>query len=238
MEAALSYSFDFKSVDVSDSSLLNDACVATSPAFPSAPQSSVRSCATFRVAKGLQRVEEVRDFYKSQEIWYEANLTEVLRLEIASARSLSSGDVDLALQHARDACELEIRAVSKLLPTSTSLYFLPGTAFGGVMLLHVASDSTLLSKTSTSAPALWKESDRMFSSCLNATGRPRLPLCLLGRARANRELGRRDEAASMYELLLRGWSSSAGTMGFECNEIVAEAKEYIDENGKSYFQQA
>merc|ERR1719343_1913710 len=90
------------------------------------------------VLMALKRIREVQEFYVQQGIWYEANLTASLWYQVASSANLVQGNLTKALMLAKHANDLEIEAVSVLLPTSTSFYFIPGTAFYGMLCLLLA----------------------------------------------------------------------------------------------------
>lgn len=187
-------------------------------------------CPGFVAQMAIQRIQEVRDHYMKDQRWYEANLTEVLGIEVKSARALSSGHLELALQLGQQASELEVQAVAALLPSSTSLYFLPGTAYNGALALRL-STTPWATRTGRSETLL-KVALRSFDQCLAPAGRPNLSACLLGRARTARALssGPCSRGATLdYMQLMKNWLGSDLGEPAEhgCREAYGEVKDYM-----------
>lgn len=135
---------------------------------------------------------------------YERLLSESVSAQVGAAFAYADGDVARALEISMEARQLEVAAVDVLLPTSTSLFFIPGTAFDGVLSLKVAERA----RTPNEKRALLTRASDAFQHCLSPQGRPNLPLCLIGGARAASGLGRHAEASTLYRTLLSTWKDS------------------------------
>lgn len=114
-----------------------------------------------------------------------------------------------------------------LLPSSTSLYFTPGTAYQGAFILRVATVAGHGAVSSTSRgsrsplelriPGLRNKTTPLdllaiattaFEQCLEE--RPNLPLCQLGAARANAMLKVKAKSQRHYKGLLSTWGAFKG----------------------------
>jgi len=208
------------------------------------------SSASCAVLMARQRIHDVQQFYLSSKTWYEANLTAVLDLQVASSAALSAGNLTLALSLAKQAGDLEWAAVDVLLPSSTSVYFIPGTASYGILALRVAEMANTMKEKSGSddaglnsdaIDALLKQAKKAFERCLAPEGRPNLSLCLLGAARVERliesqgmEKGQEEEEESrtkeFYKRLMQNWveGGDGGKAAEEgCADAWEEATEFL-----------
>ena len=155
-------------------------------------------------------------------------------LQVSSAAALSKGDLVAALDLSRQASALEVAAELLMLPSSTTLFFIPGTAFHGVVALRIAAAAAI--RTTSSAPllglggatvrSLLKEASASFDACL--LGRPNLSACLLGSARAHSALGEKKAARAAYAQLLAGWQAVKGGVPAKqsCKKAWKEAQAY------------
>mmetsp|Transcript_57161 Transcript_57161/g.99976 ORF Transcript_57161/g.99976 Transcript_57161/m.99976 type:complete len:851 (-) Transcript_57161:116-2668(-) len=185
-------------------------------------------------AMAVKRISMVHQKYLDEHIGYESNLTSAVLAEVKSAASLVVGDLAGALRFAEQARDDEIRAVQFFVSTSTSLYFIPGTAWHGIMCLRLLQgDAAKLPK----APReLLNDAKASFAHCLSPAGRPHLSACLLGAARVEQELwklqgrtGRSPEAQAFYDQLLTLWGKSRRVKSDPpaadvCDEAWKEAK--------------
>ena len=205
-----------------------------------APVPGMAPCSDSISLMAVQRILQVQKQYASLGIWYESNLTLALAYEVRSAMALSAGNLPAAIDLAALAAQSENNAV--LLPASTSLYFTPGTAYRGALMLRVASvaaaRSAAIRKISlaaamklrvpglldnTTAVDLLSVAVTSFEQCLE--GRPNLPLCQLGAARANALLQAKNQAKVHYKALLSTWGAFKGQPAQkECQEAWLEAR--------------
>ena len=148
---------------------------------------------------------------------------------------MSKGDLVAALTLARRASALEVAAELLILPSSTTLFFIPGTAFHGIIALRIAlaSAQTMPFASSTlaldgaTAHSLLKEASASFDACL--LGRPNLTACLLGSARAHLALGEKKKARAAYAQLLAGWQAMKGEVRAKqsCKKAWKEAQAHL-----------
>jgi len=186
------------------------------------------SCADAIVHVALKRLRAVQAHYAtSNATQYEASLTASLVAQVASAAALAGGELRVAMEQAEAAAAAERAAPALLLPISTSVFFVPGTAFHGAMALRVhalqQAAAATASPSGRTQPALLAAAAASFDDCLAPAGRPNLPPCLLGAARAARALGN-DSAAGHYQRLLQVWTDAPPA----CGTARAEAEAYAD----------
>ena len=156
--------------------------------------------------------------------------------QVSSAAALSKGDLVAALTLARQASALEVAAELLMLPSSTTLFFIPGTAFHGVVSLRIASvaaaqtspsASSTLALDGATAHSLLKEASTSFDACL--LGRPNLSACLLGSARTQSAQGDKKKARAAYAQLLAGWQAVKGGVPAKqsCKKSWKEAQAHL-----------
>lgn len=190
----------------------------------------VPGCPSHVAQMALRRIEKVKAAYEMQKVKYETMLTEVLAFEVRAARALASGALSKAMKLSAQASGLEAEAVKYLLPSSTSLYFLPGTAFHGVMAYRMSSSPWAME--AGSQKELLQSAAASFDECLSPQGRPNLAVCLLGKARvATQQAGGEctKTATAAYKQLRIVWlGSEVGKPAREgCTEAWAEAANYL-----------
>ena len=141
-------------------------------------------------------------------------------LQVSSAAALSKGDLVAALDLSRQASALEVAAELLMLPSSTTLFFIPGTAF------RTTSSAPLRGLGGATVRSLLKEASASFDACL--LGRPNLSACLLGSARAHSALGEKKAARAAYAQLLAGWQAVKGGVPAKqsCKKAWKEAQAY------------
>ena len=210
------------------------------------------SCSDAIALMALDRIHEVQQHYFSLGIWYESNLTLSLVFQVRSAIALSSGRLQAAIDLAERAARYETAAVP--LPTSTSLFFTPGTAFHGALALRIASvampgpgrlntasspqaeltEALIMIpglRDGTSVGDLLLTATKAFEQCLE--GRPQLPLCQLGAARSLSHLPQREAEAKAgahhYQGLLSTWGAFMGEPASrDCKAAWLEARSSVE----------
>lgn len=191
-------------------------------------------CIDSVVAMAVERIRMVHQKYLDQNIGYESNLTSAVLAEVNSAASLVVGDLAAALRFAEQARDDEIRAVRYFVSTSSSLYFIPGTAWHGILCLRLLQGD--VAKLPKEPRELLNDAKASFAHCLSPAGRPHLSACLLGAARVEEKLwklqgrtGRSPEAKVFYDQLLTLWGESRRVKSDPpaadvCNEAWKEAE--------------
>ena len=134
--------------------------------------------------------------------------------------ALTAGNLSDALLWAEAARDLETSATSFLLPTSTSLFYIPGTAFHGILSLRIAQGASL--PDGWTRGKLLRTAADSFDLCLSSMGRPNLPPCLIGAARAASALGD-ESAAHHYNRLVAVWDAPPPA----CSLALEEARAFL-----------
>ena len=122
-------------------------------------------------------------------IHYEASF--VRQLGQVDLLYIARGDMDTASSTLSAATALEKDAPDIILPSSTSVFFMPSSAWEGVLRLAFFKRND--SETAAAASA--------FAQCLTYAGHPNMPFCLIGRARTA------ESAATYYLELLKQWGA-------------------------------
>ncbi|GAB5364185.1 hypothetical protein AAMO2058_000947400 [Amorphochlora amoebiformis] len=179
-------------------------------------------CAGEMGAWAREVVGEASEVYKRIGMKHEQLQMDNLQLQIDSVRYYAAGDLESAVQKAQMSSQTTEEAMHNLVPTSTSLMFIPGTAFYGIMSLMAAAETMDSNKRNS----YLKSSIEGFSSCLQPLGRPNHLLCLLGKARAAKALGDKSTASSSYSAFMASVAEDG-----ECAPSVAEARKYLNSKG-------
>ena len=167
-----------------------------------------------------------------------------LCLSRRSAIALAAGQLQAAIDLSQIAANYENAGIA--LPTTSPLYFTPGTAYQGALALRVASvaaaasaspldatggrmkRSTIPGLKNTTVADLLSTAASAFEQCLE--GRTKLPLCQLGAARSNAKLGgakAKAKAQSFYRDLVATWGGFKGQPARkECSVAWREAKSW------------
>jgi hypothetical protein len=173
-------------------------------------------------AFAIQRIDEAIAHYASAGIMYEQTLSQSVRAQVRSASAFANGNHTGALAWSAKARDLELAALAYFLPTSTSLFFVPGTAFDGSMSLVVANTTA----DHAVRRALLLRAKGSFAHCLSPHGRPNLPICHIGAARTALALGDSGLAQAHYRGLVSTWANSS-TAAAACSPALAEAAAHL-----------
>ena len=187
-------------------------------------------CISDTALVGAKRITDAEDFYSSSGVAFEAANTRALKLQLTAVQKLLQGDVEGALADSEAASEAENAAVTDLLlPTSTTLFFLPSDAVDGMVAGWAAAAAPASSPEQL--PYL-QRSQTSFERCLEPLIRPNHTVCLLGLARVSAALQDRPTAKFAYSRLLDIWGrgvddSGAAFLTNPCSPGIAEATAYI-----------
>ena len=120
---------------------------------------------------GAKRIAEAADYYSAGGVPFEAANARALKLQLTALQKLLAGDVDGALADSGEAASEEGDAVSDLLlPTSTTLFFLPSDAVDGMVSGWAAAATPASSPDQI--PYL-QRSQASFERCLEPLIRPK-----------------------------------------------------------------
>eukprot|EP00211_Chloroparvula_japonica_P003781 CAMPEP_0119123466 /NCGR_PEP_ID=MMETSP1310-20130426/3410_1 /TAXON_ID=464262 /ORGANISM="Genus nov. species nov., Strain RCC2339" /LENGTH=707 /DNA_ID=CAMNT_0007113297 /DNA_START=40 /DNA_END=2163 /DNA_ORIENTATION=+ len=181
--------------------------------YPATMTTLPSGCIPEGVVAAKERLFEVALSYKNQTLKYEESLTLALLMQVQAMEEFNLGDIERARLLAKTGAELEREASRSILPTSTTLYFIPGDAFYGWILLASATPTET---------AVNQAAEDAFASCLSPLIRPNNSLCLLGHARASARLGHVEAARIAYTALLSLWKEDSN-----CGEARTEAQNYV-----------
>jgi len=189
--------------------------------FTTKPCDSASGCISERVAASLHVLERAREHCASVGRVHEGAGVRALELQVRALMALAQNNGSGALDLLGEAAAVEEKMQSSLVPSSITLFYLPSTAIEGTIrlaLLRSGQRAQLVKCENTPAMAV-----RAFSRCLEPLIHPRMPLCLLGRARAFRRVGNATAAARDYRQLL----SDGEWDGAECEAGLGEAKAFL-----------
>jgi len=179
------------------------------------PLGKMVDCIDSIVGMAVKRISMVQQKYLEDQIGYESNLTSSVLAQVHSAASLVAGDAQGALKFAEQSRDDEKRAQSFFLPTSSSLYFIPGYLWHGMICLRLLEADAPPAPRPKETMELLKEAQASFAYCLSPAGRPNHTACLLGAARVEDHLwkleghsGRSPKAANFYKTLLVVWGGA------------------------------
>jgi hypothetical protein len=172
-------------------------------------------CVGPRVAAALTIIDGAAAHYTNLGIHYEANFAEQLGFQVRGLLHIVNGDTTAASAALSAATALERDARGIILPSSTSVFFMPSSAWEGV-LRH-----TLMSSATDAAAA----AAEAFAQCLSDDGHPNMPLCLVGSARLSSDSA---SSSTRYLELLKQWGAlQNGTLSLprcECSALLEEAR--------------
>jgi len=181
--------------------------------------SSEDGCLAERVALSLSVIGRALQHYDDVSQRHEAACVRALMLQVQSLVALANGNTSAAMRLVSEAAAIEDGATALLLPPSVTLLFLPSAALEGALRL------LLLGRNTTGhAPQAARAAVAAFERCLAPSAFPRMPLCLLGRARALVHAGDKEGASASYTQLLREseWEEDEA----ECGRGLEEARVY------------
>ena len=187
--------------------------------------SSAAGCVSGRVSYALMIIDEAELHYSSREIHYEANFVKQLGLQVRAFQQLALGDAAGGIHLISEATRLEKDAVDIALPSSTSIFFLPSSAWEGVLRLMVLSWDMRNGASETNEKDEMDAARIAFSQCLDSAGHPNTPICLVGRGRTSTS---KEEAATHYHKVMKQWGMSEnGYLSFpkcQCIQLAEEAR--------------
>ena len=187
-------------------------------------------CVGQQVGAALEIIDQAEEHYTNLGIRYEASFVKQLGLHVRAMLHIVNGDNGKALSALSEATKLERDAPSIILPSSTSVFFMPSSAWDGILRL-----SFPLSDAEKDAHEFSIQDS--FSQCLSFAGHPNMPLCLVGKARS---ASSHNEATESYLQLLDQWGSQKnGTQispQCECSILLREARCAVGWDSKSGTQ--
>ena len=199
-------------------------------------------CIADTVEAAVERIADVQNFYEDNDVAFEAANAKVLELEIRAVEKLLKGHIEESLSLAAEASTLENYASrNMLLPTSTTLFFLPADSIDGVVSGWAAAATTNSYSTRVS---YLQRSQAAFSRCLEPLIRPNHTICLTGLARVSRALGDDETASFAYQRLLDIWGplpppgKAPAALQSACTPGIAEATFFLRTSGVPFKKEA
>ena len=173
----------------------------------------------FRIQSALLIIDNAALHYKNKNILYEYNNVQQLGLQVRALLHVVQGELTNAISSLQKATQLEYDAPNFHLPSSTTLFFFPSSAWEGIFRLFVANvigEGIGLGNI--------KEANKAFQQCLTQAGHPNMPLCLIGKGRT---ITAANEKIPFYLELLRQWgrqnNGTVITPVCECDILINEA---------------
>ena len=189
--------------------LLDGAPLAPPPPSTSSMCMHDDGCAaSVRVSLALDVIGRAASHYDQVMQPHEAACVRALGLQISALAALTRNQTAHARDLIANASALDTVAASLLVPSSTTLCFLPSSALEGWLLLTHAGDAV-------AAVAA-------FEACLGPTSTPHNGMCALGLARARARLNQRREATTAYTEVIAQWHGNGS-----CGAAIDEAAAYV-----------